>query len=631
MTLFLKRYIGRFVSGGVAITLLVAANLSQGMLNQPEQLEERFSFAHHPIPGSGAGIIRDVHPKFEHISAWISAVGAAIAVGDMDGDGRANDLCHVDPRDDSVTLRPALSNANPRYQPIKLVTQRAEDGPPIAPMGCVLADANADGHQDVIVYFWGRSPIIYYTIGKDISDGFLQYEIASGEVWYTNAGLFSDLDGDGYGDLIFGNYFPDESGVLETEGLRSVEMQHSMSHAGNGGPNRLFLSSGASRGKMEFTDRSDVFDTQMANGWTLALGAADLNGDGLPEVYIANDFGPDRMLFNASKPGAPTFTTASARRNLMDTKSTTMGKDSFKGMGVDFGDVDGDGRLDIFVSNIAEEYALHESHFLFLNDGSDDWAGGNAPYRNASGPMGLARSSWSWDAKFGDFDNDGKLELWQATGFVKGVHDRWPELHELAMGNDELLRNPAFWPKFGPGDDLSGDRPDAFFVRDETGRYHDLATEVGIGQPTVSRGIALADIDNDGDLDVALARQWETSVIYENLTRSSSPSLVLDLRLTNANGSTRPAIGAVVRAFLPKGREIIGMVDSSNGHSGARAPQVHFGLGAFNDDTLQIQVTWRSLEGLNERTFTISPGHHRIVLDTDRVFFDSIKNEEPSI
>ncbi len=81
---------------------------------------------------------------------------------------------------------------------------------------------------------------------------------------------------------------------------------------------------------------------------------------------------------------------------------------------------------------------------MFLSTGDPElMKRGIAPYVDQSEPLGLSRSGWGWDAKLADFDNDGVLEALQAVGFVKGQADRWPELQELAMGNDEFLAGPA--------------------------------------------------------------------------------------------------------------------------------------------------------------------------------------------
>jgi hypothetical protein len=108
----------------------------------------------------------------------------------------------------------------------------------------------------------------------------------------------------------------------------------------------------------------NVVSPAVEHGWTLAMGVADLDGDQLPEVYLANDFGPDRLLHNESTPGHLKFRLLEGRRRFTDPKSSVLGQDSLKGMGVDFADVNGDGLLDIYVSNIADTFALTESHLL---------------------------------------------------------------------------------------------------------------------------------------------------------------------------------------------------------------------------------------------------------------------------
>ena len=121
-------------------------------------------------------------------------------------------------------------------------------------------------------------------------------------------------------------------------------------------------------------------------------------------------------------------------RSFTTPRSKVLGQDSFKGMGVDFGDLTGDGHAAIAVSNISSTYALLESHFLFTNTGDTSaWLRGKAPYRDDSFIRGTWTSGWAWDIKFADVLNSGHPALLQAIGFVHGQHSRWPELQELAM------------------------------------------------------------------------------------------------------------------------------------------------------------------------------------------------------
>ncbi|HKG20522.1 MAG TPA: CRTAC1 family protein, partial [Blastocatellia bacterium] len=439
----------------------------------------------------------------------------------------------------------------------------------------------------------------------------------------------------------FGNYFPDGSRILDSNSDSPEQMQDSMSMALNGGRNRFFLWSAQPilwAGQPLPHDPSALFreaqaalDDDLVCGWTLAVGAADLDGDMLPEVYFANDFGPDRLLHNLSRPGELSFQLLLGQSTISTPKSKVLGRDSFKGMGVDFADLNGDGFLDIYVSNIAKEYALEESHQLFLSTGSPElMKDGIAPYRDHSEPLGLSRSGWGWDVRFGDFNNDGVLESIQATGFLKGQVNRWPELHELAMGNDQLLHSPGSWPRFLPGDDLSGHEHNPFFVRARDGRYYDVAAALGLDQPEVSRGIATADVDGDGRLDFAVANQWDNSYFYHNT--SPNPGAFLGLRLlvpllkeegetisvgrAAINHMVRPAIGASATVHLPDGKQLVAQVDGGNGHSGKRSPELHFGLGALPPDIpIKVDLRWRGPGGrLSMRTVFLMPGWHTVQL-----------------
>jgi hypothetical protein len=645
----LRSQASRLIAIALILALYGLTRLPELSTAERKELAGQIHFKKLPLPeiaGPEARLFRPVNPGLEHITGWISSVGAAVSLNDLDEDGLPNDVCYVNTRTDQVIIAPVPETGS-RYQPFVLDPGRELfDRNTMAPMGCLPGDINEDGLMDVIIYYWGRTPLAFLKAAGTNKTSLnsrsyrVQEIVTGGERWYTNAATLADLDGDGHADLIIGNYFEDGARILDARARDADHMQHSMSRAFNGGHNRL-LRWGAASGSglsvsyevMEGSIEGDQ-DGRFSNGWTLAVGAADLDGDLLPEIYFANDFGPDRLLHNRSTPGRFHFVPLEGTKTLTTPNSKVLGHDSFKGMGVDFGDLNGDGLPDIFVSNIAEEYALEESHFVFLSTGQTEaMKKGVAPYVDRSESLGLSRSGWGWDVKLCDFNNDGQLEIVQATGFLNGAVNRWPELHELAMGNDQLLQHPASWPRFTPGDAcVSCHDHTPFFMLARDGRYYDVAPELGLDTAQISRGIATADVDGDGRLDFAVANQWSSSYFYRNEGSAVGAFLGLHLRLP-VNGqvwstttvrtghpvntfSSRAVIGAQATVSLPDARKLVAQVDGGNGHSGKRTQDIQFGLGAVApNQQLEVVLTWRDTKGkVKKQTLQLTPGWYTVML-----------------
>jgi len=627
----------------IAVFLFFEARVPDISAAEAMHLAARFHFAAHAFPAVGASTarnVRAVQPSLKRISAWISSVGAAVAVGDLDSDGLSNDVCLVDPRTDQVTIQPAPQTGE-RYPRFEL---KAPHNNPAttAPTGCLIGDLNEDGLLDVVVYYWGRTPVAFIrksgTPGRAAplrAEDYVAVELVpGGERWYSNAGFFADVDGDGHPDLIIGNYFQDGAHILDASAAGTEVMHNTKSRSFNGGAKHILLWKEPKEKNelVRFEEAKNVFPLEVEHGWTLGAGAADLDGDLLPELYFAHDFGPDRLLHNVSTPGHVAFTLLQGHRGFTTPASSVLGKDSFKGMGVDFADLNGDGIPDIFVSNIADDYALQESHFLWLSTGDKEAIRqGKAPYVQASEKLGVSRSGWGWDARMADFDNDGKLEIVQATGFIRGKINRWPELQSLGTSNDSLISNPRLWPGFKPGDDVSGHNQTAFFVEGVDHRFHNIAAEVGVASELLGRGIALADVDGDGRLDFIIAGQWGDSYLYRNESSVTGSFLGLHLLLPVKGGPSafqvrqghpsadlygRPAFGATVTVELPGGRKLSGQVDGGSGHSGKRSADLHFGLGQLSSDTpLKVDLAWRNGSGKIERkTVWLKPGWNTIEL-----------------
>ena len=188
------------------------------------KLAARFKFEKLPLPEVADHppykYVREVHPSLRRIAAWISTLGAAVALADLDGDGLPNDLASIDPRTDLVTVAP-VPGTGERYAPFILnPAPLPYDAHTTAPMGVVPGDFNEDGLMDVLVYYWGRTPVIFLRkktaraepggpVALTATDFEPQELSDSGERWFSNGAVQADLDGDGHVDILIGNYFQD--------------------------------------------------------------------------------------------------------------------------------------------------------------------------------------------------------------------------------------------------------------------------------------------------------------------------------------------------------------------------------------------------------------------------------------
>jgi hypothetical protein len=161
---FGKSQAKRILAVTVILTLLALAQLPALSQSEKSAIASRFAFTRLPLPevtGVPKKQERGVNPSLARHSAWVSAVGASVALNDLDGDGLANDLCYVEPRTDQVIVAPVPGTGD-RYQPFTLETvHHGYDASAIAPMGCLPNDVNEDGRVDLLVYYWGRTPVTF--------------------------------------------------------------------------------------------------------------------------------------------------------------------------------------------------------------------------------------------------------------------------------------------------------------------------------------------------------------------------------------------------------------------------------------------------------------------------------------
>jgi hypothetical protein len=645
----LRHLLPAFVAIPLLIGLLVGANMAVASPANANQVAAAYKFQGMPIampPGyHPTQSIRKVNGAYQHLVSWISSVGAGIASTDATGHGRDDSLCIVDPRTDDVivTYAPPAPAAD-RFTPFVLNAAPLPMNSTMAPMGCVPGDYNGDGRMDFLVYYWGRTPIVFLarsTAKQPAASAYKPVELMpedldgqyDGPDWNTNNVTVANFEGNGHPDLFLGNYFPD-SAVLDPNGINNVQMPSSLSDAQNGGGDYMFQWMGGTAGPnptVNYQIVKNAIPYDDSTGWTLGGATADLTGDGLPDLYIANDFGPGHLLYNVSTPGHLKFSLAWGQRGALTPKSFVLGRGSFKGMGADFGDLADNGKYDLMVSDITTPWGLQESNLVFMNQAANgkvmqsDLARSVAPFDDEAEQMGMAWTGWSWDVKSGDFLNSGSDDEVQTDGFIKGTIDRWNWLQEMAMTNDDLLSNPANWPLVEPGDDIAGSQCPAFYASGGNDKYVNISKQLGMcttADQTPTRGVATADVNGNGRLDFAIARQWGAPIFYANQSPNIGNYLGLNLYRPATSGGTAgqglsgigaPAYGTTVTIDTP-GHTQINQLDGGSGSAGKRSFEVSFGLGSYNGP-VTAHLQWVDNSGQQHtQTIKLAPGTHNLML-----------------
>jgi len=507
----------------------------------------------------------EVDPRVANIEPQIVATGAAVSVADVDGNGWP-DLYTVTSRPDG---RNALYlNDGGHFQDVAERAGLADLNPSGsgACMGSVWADYDNDGDEDVFVYKWGRSQL-FENLG-DVRFRDVTAEAGLARWCNSNAATWFDYDRDGFVDLLLAGYYHERHDLWDLDTTRI--MHDSFEFATNGGRNYLFRN----RGDGSFEDVSDRM-IGSERRWTYAAASADFDSDGWPDLYVANDYGTEELFLNREGPDG----------RVLERIDAGLGGESKSGMCVALGDLENRGELSVFVTNISKRGYLFQ---------------GNNLRENRMAELGqlvqVARGSvvdcgWAWGAQFGDLNDDGLQDLVVVNGFISaGEQDYWYQMSKLAGANGNLLADTRHWPAFGDRS-LSGfERTRVFFnAGPASGGLVEAGEEVGIDDVHDGRAVALADLDQDGDLDVVVANQAGPLLVYRNSTEGERHWIGFDLVGTRSN---RSAIGAEVEVEFAGGRQLQ-VVLAASGFASQNQRPLHFGLGS-EPGTVRATVRWPS-------------------------------------
>jgi enediyne biosynthesis protein E4 len=474
------------------------------------------------------------------------------AFGDYDGDGLAdlyvtNSIPRWGHENDKSCGRLYRNRGGGRFED---VTERAGIHACGLGMGAYWVDLDGDGRLDLYLTNVGANTV-YWNRG----DGTFEEGRNTGleDPLFSVGAAFLDYDGDGRVDVVVANYL---DSTPEWEARQpQFELRVPEDYAGQ--PSHLYRN----EGNRHFTDVTKKAGLAMkpADTKTLSVAALDYDGDGRPDLYFVNDRVGNRLFRNR---GDGTFEETTA-----ETGAGVLGDRARAGMGLAVGDPWGLGRPALFVTNFgAEPNSLYRNvqGALFEDAGA------------AAGAASIGMSSVRWGTHFADFDNDGWPDLYAVGGhlaprIVRALGHYKSERAQYVEAGDPAYRQPTV-----VFHNLGGGR---FEEWKETG---DLAALRMAG-----RGSAVADIDNDGDLDLFVVDLSGPSRLFENVVGSRKSWIRIEPRIGEDG---RTVLGTKVRVTAG-GRTQLKEFFVSSSYASGTLTDLHFGLGDAGKADL-VEVTW---------------------------------------
>ncbi len=512
--------------------------------------------------------------------------GAGVGIADFNNDG----LVDIFFAGNMVSSKFYLNKGDLRFEDVTLASGL---GTTAWCVGVAVADVNQDGWVDIYVSTihpdMDKSvPNLFY-INKGVDENGIPHfenqarQLGLADSSYSTQAAFFDYDLDGDLDMYLltnalENYTRNTPVGQRYDGTgKSVDRLYR---------NNTFHSSPSSGDMAMFTDVSEQAGI-LGEGWGLGVIVNDFNGDGWPDVYCANDFLSSDHLYINQRDGT-----------FHDEISEYMNHEEFNGMGCDMADLNNDGLNDLVVLDMMPDDNLRQKT-MFTGMGYDRFMkslkmgyqpqvirnvlqrnNGNNTFSDIGYQSGVYATDWSWSSLIADFDNDGLRDIFISNGYPKDITDR-----DFVNFNREVTM-------FGTNDvkkenatkalsELGGVfKPDFLFRNKGDFQFENVAGSWGLSESTYSNGVAYADLDNDGDLDLVICILNGVARLYENRInpKEGGKANFLQIRLLGPPGNPH-GIGTKV-SLHTSGRLQYGEQQLQRGYLSSVDPKMHFGLGS---------------------------------------------------
>ena len=507
--------------------------------------------------------------------------GGGVAVGDINADGLPDLYFTANMEPDQLYL----NKGNLIFENITISAALSQE--PGWKTGVTMADVNADGRLDIYVARSGqvsqdrRRNLLYINNGDlTFTESAAEYGLDSPA--YSNHASFFDYDRDGDLDMFLLNHPIRRYSHFVVDFMKSQRD----SLAGD----KLFRNDGGRF--VDVSEEAGIIGNPL--GFGLSATVSDINQDGWPDIYVANDYIEEDYLYINQQDG---MFSEEIRQWITIA--------SYSSMGADIADIDNDGRVDILTLDMLadnherqkilkgpDDHAYYEQ---MRASGYHDQAMRNmlhlrygSTFAEIGRLAGISTTDWSWAALFADFDNDGYRDLFVSNGYMRDYTDLDFLEQILGEAREASVMGETF-SSLEMVQEMPSTRLSNYIFRNNSNlRFQDKTADWQFDEPTFSNGAAYADLDADGDLDMVINNINQEAFIYRNNSERTSGNHFLRIQLLGPEGNP---FGVGSKVEVTNGAmKSFQEVTPARGYLSSVDPVLHFGLGEA--ERVDIRVTW---------------------------------------